>query len=162
MSTNLDDSFDEILTMDGNVFFVDKLWVKSLSDDNWVETLDLHHRLKINSEAREENFFRVDIKDLTCEKFIKHLIGETDLSKAINNTSDYSVFMEAFSRMKPGVVVFYRTHCISSDVLRLFSKLIRYAQKHNLEWKFVFYGKVKKLTHIIKERLFIELSLIHI
>ena len=156
MSVGIDNSFDEILTRDGNVFFVDKLWVKSLSDDNWVETLNLHHRLKQISEAQAESFFRIDIKDLTCEKFIKHLIGENDLSKAIDDSSDYSVFMDAFSQLKPGVLVFYRTHSISSDLLRLISKLVKHAQQNNLGWKFAFYGKAKKLTHIIKERLFIE------
>ena len=155
MSKVVDNRFNEILAKDGNVFFVDKLWVKSLSDDGWGETLELHRHLKNVSDEKSKLFFRIDIKGLTNDKFIQYLIDEADLSSAIAS-SDYSIFLDAFSKLKPGVVVFYRTHLISSEMLRLFSKLIKYVQHHNLEWKFVFYGTSKKLTHIAKDRLFIE------
>ena len=155
MSKGLDNTFNEILARSGNVFFVDRLWVKSLAEGQWTKTLDLHRSLELASNEQSESFFRIDVKHLTSEKLIRYFLNKSDLSGAAD-VSDYDVLMEAVSKLKPGVVVFYRTHLISPDTLRLLSKLIGYVQQHNLGWKFVLYGKAKKLTHIAKNRLYIE------
>ena len=152
MLSSLDDTFDEILTKDGAVFFVDQTWVKSLSTDHWSKTLALHSRLKQPSGEHVDKFFTIGLKNLTSEDLVQHFFGGSDSIES----SDYHVVMDAFSELKPGVAVFYKTHLISSDVLRLLSKLIKHVQQHSLGWKFVFYGKTKNLTHIAKDRLFIK------
>ena len=155
MSVDVNDAFNEILTKDGNVFFVDRLWIKSLAEGQWAKILDLHRSLELASDEGADSFFRVDVKQLTGEQLIQYFLGKSNTPSSVD-ISDYRVLTDAFSQLKPGVVVLYKTHLISSDVLRLVSKLINHVKEHNLEWKFVLYGKAKKLTQISKDRLFID------
>ena len=155
MSTGLNNTFNEILAKDGNVFFVDRLWIKSLAEDQWAKTLELHRSFKLTSDEQTNNFFRIDIKQLTSEGFIQYFLDKSDESNSVN-TLDHFVLIDIFSKMKPGVVVFYRTHLISPDLLRILSKLISHLKQNNSEWKFVLYGKANKLSQIARDRLFIE------
>ena len=155
MSTELIDTFNEILKKDASVCFIDKRWIKKLGANQWVDTLELHSRLERASKDNTENFFRVNLKQLTIEKLVQGLLGGSE-EFAFVDATDHHVLTDKFSKLKPGVVVFYRTHLISPDVLRLLSKFIRHVQKDNSDWKFILYGKADKLTQITKDRLFIE------
>ena len=128
MTKSLDKLFYEVFLLSDHAVFIEELWAKEISE-SYIGDLRQHSKAK--------NFIELDSANLLVEEFIFVLGNSADL---IDEDSSYRRAIDFLEKVPIGVLVFRQTHMMSVSVLHLVSRMIRYAERKGLRWKFVFFG----------------------
>ncbi len=144
MLASLDEVFLETVNSQRGGVFIDELWADRQSSN---------YRRKLRQCTKTKYYLEMDANDLT-ETEVVSAIAQFKL--ILGDQSAYRKATDFLESKTSGVMVFHHSHLLAANVLHLVSRLMRYTQRQNLEWKFVFFGDDKAMKSLKIDQLFIE------
>ncbi|MBX2847486.1 MAG: ankyrin repeat domain-containing protein [Acidiferrobacterales bacterium] len=144
MANSLETYFLELIQSSLQVVFIDESWVFKQSEK---------YRKLLRESAKTKFYFELESNCLSEEGVVSAI---AQFKVIIEDQSGYRRACDFLERKKSGFMVFHQSHAMSSDVLHLVSRLIRFCKRQNLDWKFVFFASDSDMNSLMADQLFIE------